>query len=201
MPIPPLVLASTSIYRKSILEKLNLPFITASPSTDETALKNENPEDLVLRLAKEKAQSIKAVYQNHLIIASDQVAILKDGTILTKPHTHENAIKQLQACSGRSVRFLTGLSLLNTRDNKQQTIIEPFDVTFRTLSLNEIDNYLRIEKPYDCAGSFKVEGMGICLFEKLSGDDFNSLIGLPLIRLLLLLQNEGVNPLKQSSTT
>ena len=83
----------------------------------------------------------------------------------------------------------------------QQTIIEPFDVTFRTLSLNEIDNYLRIEKPYDCAGSFKVEGMGICLFEKLSGDDFNSLIGLPLIRLLLLLQNEGVNPLKQSPTT
>jgi len=198
MITPPLVLASTSIYRKSILEKLSLPFITAPPNTDETAFQNEKPEDLVLRLANEKAQSIRSTHPNHLIIASDQVAALEDGTILTKPHTHENAIKQLQTCSGHSVRFLTGLSLLNTSTNNQQTIIEPFNVKFRTLSLSEIDNYLRIEKPYDCAGSFKVEGMGICLFEKLSGDDFNSLIGLPLIRLLTLLRNEGVNPLEQN---
>lgn len=195
MPNPSLVLASTSIYRKSILEKLNLSFITASPNTDETAFKNEKAEDLVLRLASEKAQSIKHTYTNHLIIASDQVAALEDGTILTKAHTHENAIKQLQACSGNHVRFLTGLSLLNTSNGKQQTIVDPFEVTFRELSLCEIDNYLKIEEPYDCAGSFKVEGMGICLFEKLSGDDFNSLIGLPLIRLLTLLRNEGVNPL------
>jgi len=197
----PLVLASTSTYRKTMLEKLNLPFITASPNTDETAFLNEKPEDLVLRLASEKAQSIKSTYSNHLIIASDQVATLEDGTILTKPHTHENAIKQLHSCSGRSVLFLTGLSLLNSSNNKQQTIVEPFQVTFRALSLSEIDHYLKIEQPYDCAGSFKVEGMGICLFEKLSGDDFNSLIGLPLIRLLTLLRNEGVNPLKQTSTT
>ncbi len=201
MSNPPLVLASTSTYRKSILEKLNLSFITASPDTDETAFKNEKPEDLVLRLANEKAQSIKHTYTNHLIIASDQVAVLEDGTILTKPHTHENAIKQLQTCSGHKVRFLTGLSLLNTRSNNQQTIIEPFEVTFRSLTLSEIDCYLKIEQPYDCAGSFKVEGLGICLFDKLSGDDFNSLIGLPLIRLLTLLRNEGVNPLNQAKTT
>ena len=201
MSNPSLVLASTSIYRKTILEKLNLTFITAAPNTDETARKNEKAEDLVLRLANEKAQSIKQTYPNHLIIASDQVAVLEDGTILTKPHTHENAIKQLQACSGHKVRFLTGLSLLNTSSNKQQTIIEPFEVTFRSLSLSEIDYYLKIEQPYGCAGSFKVEGLGICLFDKLSGDDFNSLIGLPLIRLLTLLRNEGVNPLIQTTTT
>ncbi len=200
MPNPSLVLASTSTYRKSILEKLNLSFIPASPNTDETARQNEKAGDLVLRLANEKAQSIKHIYPNHLIIASDQVAVLEDGTILTKPHTHENAIKQLQACSGHNVRFLTGLSLLNTSSNKQQTIIEPFEVTFRSLSLSEIDCYLKIEQPYDCAGSFKVEGLGICLFDKLSGDDFNSLIGLPLIRLLTLLRNEGVNPLENVAT-
>ncbi len=192
----PLVLASTSPYRKAILEKINLSFITVSPDTDETMLNNEEPDSLVARLAREKASSIKSNYPQHLIIGSDQVATLEDRTILTKPLTHEKATQQLQRCSGKTVRFHTGLSLLNSATNNQQTVIERFDVLFRTLSDSEIENYLITEKPYHCAGSFKVEGLGICLFERLIGDDFNSLIGLPLIRLLQLLRNEGVNPLE-----
>ncbi len=195
MPNKALVLASSSPYRRSILQKINLPFISVAPNINETPLQNETPEDLVLRLASHKAKSIENSYPQHLIIASDQVATLGDDIILTKPHTHENAVKQLKACSGQRVKFLTGLSLLNTISKQQQTIIEPFDVLFRKLSNDEIENYLTIEKPYDCAGSFKVEGLGICLFDKLIGDDFNALIGLPLIRLLTLLRNEGISPI------
>lgn len=191
----PLVLASSSPYRKLILEKINLPFVTSSPDIDESAGVNEDAEAMVARVTKEKALAIQGEFPNHLIISSDQIATLSDGTILTKPHTHENAVKQLQACRGTSVTFLTGLSLLNTSTHNHQLIIEPFQVTFRSLSDKEIDNYLRLEKPYDCAGSFKVEGLGICLFEKLTGNDINALIGLPLIRLLELLRNESINPL------
>lgn len=196
MSLQPLVLASTSPYRKALMEKLNLPFITVAPDTDETALKNEEPDALAARLAHNKASSVKSRYPQHLIIGSDQVATLEDNTILTKPLTHDKATQQLRHCSGKTVSFYTGLSLLNAATNKQQTVIERFDVLFRTLSDNEIENYLITEKPYYCAGSFKVEGLGICLFEKLIGDDFNSLIGLPLIRLLRLLRNESVNPLE-----
>lgn len=191
----PLVLASSSPYRKLILEKTNLPFITTSPNIDENAALNESAEELVSRITKEKALAVQEHFPCHLIISSDQVARLSDGTILTKPHTHKNAVKQLNACNGKSVTFLTGLSLLNTKTNNHQLIIEPFEVTFRSLSDNEINNYLRLEKPYDCAGSFKVEGLGICLFDSLTGNDINALVGLPLIRLLELLRNESVNPL------
>lgn len=193
-PIP-LVLASSSPYRKQILERINIPFTTYSPDIDESAHKNESAKELVTRLTGEKAWAIKENFPNHLIISSDQVATLDDGTILTKPHTHENAIKQLKKCNSKTITFLTGLSLLNSNTNKQQLIVEPFEVTFRSLSDSEIENYLRIEKPYDCAGSFKVEGLGICLFEKLNGNDINALVGLPLIRLLELLRNESINPL------
>ncbi|WP_250657954.1 Maf family protein [Alkalimarinus coralli] len=191
----PLVLASTSPYRKQILEKLCLPFSTAAPNIDESALEGEQPKDMVERVTKAKALAIRHKYPNHLIISSDQIATLDDGTVLTKPNGHENAVKQLNACSGKHVTFLTGLALLNSKTNNHQFVLEPFRVHFRTLTTREIENYLNIEKPYDCAGSFKVEGMGICLFDKLSGDDFNALIGLPLIRLLTLLRNESVNPL------
>ena len=190
-----IVLASSSPYRKQILEKTNLPFITCSPDIDESTGINESAESMVTRLTKEKALAIQDRFPNHFIISSDQIATLSDGTILTKPYTHENAVKQLQACNGASVTFLTGLSLLNTTTGNHQLIVEPFDVTFRSLSDKEIENYLRLEKPYDCAGSFKVEGLGICLFDKLTGNDINALIGLPLIRLLQLLRNESVNPL------
>ncbi len=190
-----LVLASSSPYRKQILEKLNLPFIACSPNIDESAEPNESAKAMVARVTKEKALAIQGDFPGHLIISSDQIATLNDSTILTKPHTHENAVNQLQACSGNSVTFLTGLSLLNTITNHHQLIIEPFEVVFRSLSDQEIENYLRLEKPYDCAGSFKVEGLGICLFEKLAGDDINTLVGLPLIRLLELLRNESINPL------
>lgn len=190
-----LVLASSSPYRRAILEKINLPFVSVSPNIDENIKNNENARGLVERVTKEKALAIQANYPNHLIISSDQVATLNDGTILTKPHTHEKAIKQLQACNGKSVTFLTGLSLLNTATNNHQLVIEPFEVTFRSLTDKEIENYLTLEKPYDCAGSFKVEGLGICLFDKLTGNDINALVGLPLIRLLELLRNESINPL------
>ncbi|UZE94700.1 Maf family protein [Alkalimarinus alittae] len=193
----PLVLASSSPYRSAILEKINLPFISVSPNINESAHNNESPEALVARVTQEKAFAIQSNFPNHLIISSDQIATLSDGTILTKPHTHDNAIKQLQACNGKRVTFLTGLSLLNTATHNHQLIIEPFDVTFRTLSNDEIDNYLRLEQPYDCAGSFKVEGLGICLFESLTGNDINALVGLPLIKLLELLRNESVNPLSK----
>lgn len=191
----PIVLASSSPYRKEILKKINLPFTTCAPNTDESPSTNETAEALVARLTKEKALAIKNKFPNHLIISSDQIATLSNGTILTKPHTHENAVAQLQACNGASVTFLTGLSLLNSNTNHHQLIVEPFNVRFRNLTNNEIENYLRLEQPYDCAGSFKVEGLGICLFDKLAGDDINALIGLPLIRLLELLRNESVNPL------
>ena len=195
-----IVLASSSPYRKQILEKTNLPFITCSPDIDESAGINESAESMVTRLTKEKALAIQEQFPNHLIISSDQVATLDDGTILTKPHTHENAIKQLRKCNSKTITFLTGLSLLNSSTNNQQLIVEPFEVTFRSLSNSEIENYLSIEKPYDCAGSFKVEGLGICLFEKLNGNDINALVGLPLIRLLELLRNESINPLINTPT-
>lgn len=191
----PIILASSSPYRKALLEKVNLPFSSVSPNIDENPLANESPTEMVTRVTKQKALAIQNNYPNHLIISSDQIATLNDNTILTKPHTHQNAIKQLLACSGQRVTFLTGLSLLNTATSNHQVIMEPFDVTFRHLTKNEIENYLQIEKPYDCAGSFKVEGLGICLFESLSGDDINALVGLPLIQLLKLLRNESINPL------
>ncbi len=186
-----IVLASTSPFRKTILEKLDLPFETLSPQTDETRLDNEPTEKLVQRLALAKAQAVADLCKDALIIGSDQVAVI-DDEILGKPGTHEKAVKQLQRASGKTVRFFTGLCLLNTTTGKYQLEVVPFDVIFRTLTATQIENYLKKEKPYNCAGSFKSEALGICLFEKLQGDDPNTLMGLPLIRLVRMLEQEGV---------
>ncbi|WP_455205261.1 Maf family protein [Kaarinaea lacus] len=186
-----IVLASTSPYRQEILKKLAIPFITDSPQVDETAYKNEKPEALVMRLAEMKARAVAEQYGNSLIIGSDQVAVL-NGKILGKPGNHENAVLQLQQASGQEVTFFTGLCLLNAKNNTAQVLCVPFTVHFRHLSDSQIDRYLHKEQPYNCAGSFKSEGLGITLFEKLQGDDPNTLIGLPLIALVRMLENEGV---------
>ncbi|WJM85742.1 nucleoside triphosphate pyrophosphatase [Dickeya chrysanthemi] len=189
-----IVLASTSIYRKALLEKLGLPFVCAAPDIDETPHDGENAVSLVRRLAISKARALANRYPNHLIIGSDQVCVL-EGAITGKPHTPENAIRQLQQASGQCITFYTGLALFNSSTAHLQSVVEPFDVYFRTLSTREIERYVDIEQPLDCAGSFKSEGLGITLFDRLSGRDPNTLIGLPLITLLELLREEGVNPL------
>ncbi len=190
-----LILGSSSPFRAELLAKLGLPFDVASPDIDEQALPGENATQLVKRLSLQKAHAIAIDHPNALIIASDQVALL-NGTILAKPGNHENAVQQLQAASGKTVQFLTGLALFNSQTGEMQSLVEPFEVHFKTLTLEQINFYLEQEKPYQCAGSFKSEGLGISLFTKLSGEDPNSLIGLPLIRLIALLKNQGVNVLQ-----
>ncbi len=191
-----LVLGSTSPFRKSILEKLNLPFECAKPDIDETALVNESPQALVERLAIEKAKAVAHKFSNALIIGSDQVAVC-DGKILGKPHTFDNGVKQLTQFSNKSVIFYTGLCVYDSSENTVKSLVEPFIVHFNELSLSEIESYLKAEQPYNCAGSFKSEGLGICLFKKLEGDDPNTLIGLPLIKLVALLKQHGLDTLKE----
>jgi len=193
-----LVLGSTSPFRKSILEKLNLPFQCAKPNIDETVLKDETPQSLVERLAIEKAQAVADNFTDALIIGSDQVAVC-NGEILGKPHNVENGIKQLTLFSNKAVTFYTGLCVLDSATNTIKSLIEPFVVHFNELSLTEIENYLKAEQPYNCAGSFKSEGLGICLFKKLEGDDPNTLIGLPLIKLVSLLKAHGVDVLAEQT--
>lgn len=190
----PLILASTSRYRKALLEKLEVPFTCAAPEVDELPLPGESPRQLVLRLAQAKAQALAEAYPEHLIIGSDQVCVL-DGRITGKPHTEENAHRQLRAASGHVVTFYTGLALYNSASGHLQTECEPFDVHFRTLSDGEISRYIQKEQPLNCAGSFKSEGLGIALFERLDGRDPNTLIGLPLIALCKMLRHEGGDPL------
>ena len=191
---PPLYLASTSVYRQQLLSKLTAAFTAVKPDVDETPLPAETASQLVYRLALAKANSIAGNLQSGLVIGSDQVAVFANE-IIGKPHTTENAVKQLTRFSGQTVTFLTGLALVNADTGQAQVVVEPFDVTFRHLSAEEIDAYIAKEQPLDCAGSFKSEGLGITLFSSLNGNDPNSLIGLPLIRLNALLLNEGVNVL------
>lgn len=186
-----IVLASTSPFRRELLNKLGLAYETDAPDIDESALPGEMPEQLVARLAEQKARAVAIRHPDSLIIGSDQVAVNGDQ-ILGKPGTHDKAVAQLEAASGKGVRFLTGLCLYNSASDRAQVIVEPFEVVFRPLSKAQIDNYLRTEQPYNCAGSFKSEGLGIALFERLVGEDPNSLIGLPLIRLIRMLEQEGV---------
>ncbi len=186
-----LILASTSPFRKAILEKLGLPFTAIPPEVDETRLPDESAGQLVERLAIAKASAIAGRLDEGLVIGSDQVAVL-DDTILGKPGSHENAVKQLQQASGKAVIFYTGLALVNAATGNVQSEVVRFDVVFRVLSESMIENYLQKEKPYNCAGSFKSEALGIALFEKLQGEDPNSLIGLPLIRLVRMLEQEGL---------
>lgn len=193
-----LVLGSTSPFRKSILEKLNLPFECAKPNVDETPLENETPQALVKRLAIEKAKAVAPSFPDALIIGSDQVAVC-DGEILGKPHTFDNGVKQLTKFSNQSVTFYTGLCVYDSTNDSVKALVEPFIVHFNELSLSEIESYLKAEQPYNCAGSFKSEGLGICLFKKLEGDDPNTLIGLPLIKLVALLKQHGLDTLAQQS--
>lgn len=189
-----LLLASTSPYRKMLLEKLQLSFTCAAPGVDEAPLPEETAEALVLRLAAAKAQALAIDYPDHLIIGSDQVCVL-DGKITGKPHSAENACAQLRRASGQTATFYTGLALYNSRSRNLQALCEPFHVHFRTLSDAEISAYVRLEQPLNCTGSFKSEGLGVTLFDRLEGRDPNTLIGLPLIALLDMLRAEGVNPL------
>ena len=189
-----LILASSSLYRRQILQKLGIEFEWTSPDIDETPHPRETPEQLVQRLAESKARAVSATHPNHLIIGSDQVATLQ-GQIIGKPGSHAAALAQLESFSGKTVLFLTGLCLLNSATGKAQLTVEEYSVKFRALSSTQLNNYLDKEQPYDCAGSFKSEGLGICLFDKLSGDDPNTLVGLPLIVLTEMLAKEGVDPL------
>ncbi|WP_425352105.1 Maf family protein [Isorropodon fossajaponicum symbiont] len=198
-----LILASSSPFRKTLLAKLGLTFEAYSPKIDESRKKGETPEQLVYRLAQEKAKEIAKTHHG-LIIASDQVATLAHGKntddeILTKPKNHENAIKQLQRSSGNTVTFLTSLTLLNTNTNNIQTKVETFKVVFKDLSIEQIEYYLKKETPYNCAGSFKSESLGISLFKRMIGNDPNSLVGLPLIQLITMLENEGISTLTDNN--
>lgn len=194
----PLLLASSSPYRRSLLERLGLPFTSASPDIDESPLKGESGEALATRLAESKARALADRFPDHWIIGSDQVACLPDGSLLSKPGTHEKATRQLRQSSGQRVLFLTGLALLDSDSGEIISVCEPFNVRFRDLTDDEIEAYLRLEKPYDCAGSFKMEGLGITLFDALEGRDPNSLVGLPLIALNGLLRQWGRNPLLEN---
>jgi septum formation protein len=167
-----------------------VPFITANPNIDETPLDNESPIQLVERLAIAKAQEIAKTHPNSLIIGSDQVA-LHGKEIVGKPHTHERAVEQLRAASGKKIELFTGLALVNSSNGNVQSEVVPFTVHFKQLSDYVIERYLRKEEPYNCAGSVKSEGLGVALFERFDGDDPNALIGLPLIRLIAMLENQG----------
>jgi len=189
-----LILASTSPYRKALLERLQVDFACDSPDIDESPLAGESVQDMVVRLAKFKAEAVAGKYTDALIIGSDQSAVL-DGETLTKSGNFENAVKQLQKASGNRIVFQTGLCLLNTKTGHSQTACVPYTVVFKSLTQDMIEHYLKKEEPYNCAGSFKSEGLGIALFEKFEGEDPNALIGLPLIRLIEMLGNEGFSVL------
>ncbi len=190
--MPSLLLASSSAYRRELLSRLRLPFTCASPDIDETRLADETPQALVLRLAEQKARALAERYPHHLIIGSDQVAVL-GNEVLGKPHDFARAHRQLSNASGKSVTFLTGLALLNSESGICQVDHVPFTVHFRELDAERITRYLEAEQPYDCAGSFKAEGLGVSLFRATEGSDATSLIGLPLIRLVDMLLKEGVS--------
>lgn len=187
----PILLASSSPARRQLLQRLQFPFVCASPNIDETPLIGESINALVRRLSKAKAYALASQHPDSLIIGSDQ-ALSLDEEILGKPGSHEAALQQLQRLSGRSVTFYTGLCLLNTASGHCQLGAESYTVSFRTLKPDAIERYLLAEQPYGCAGSFKAEGLGISLFERFDGRDPNSLIGLPLMALVDFLGNEGI---------
>jgi len=196
MPEPRrLVLASTSRYRKALLERLGLPFECADPAVDENAAGRESPEATARRLAEAKARAVAARFPHALIIGADQVASC-DGARLDKPGDFDNAMRQLLAVSGRRARFDTGLALLDARNGAQQSRVVTVVVHFRELSRTRIEDYLRREQPYDCAGSAKAEGLGIALIERIDSGDPTALIGLPLIALCEMLEHAGMPALR-----
>lgn len=189
-----LILASTSPFRKQLLDKLKLDYETASPEVDETPLASETIEAMVVRLSEAKARAVADRYPDALIIGSDQSAVL-NGKPLTKSGGFDKAFQQLKNASGQKIIFQTGLCLLNTLTGHMQSACIPYTVIFKTLSDQQIKHYLEKEQPYNCAGSFKSEGLGIALFERFEGEDPNALIGLPLIKLIEMLANEGLRPI------
>jgi septum formation protein len=186
-----LILASTSRYRRELLARLGLDFATMAPAVDETPEPGEAPDALARRLARAKAAAVGRPDTDSLIIGSDQVAALGD-TLLGKPGNRENNLRQLQACAGRTVRFYTAVHVVNTAEGEGHGSLDITSVTFRPLGVMEIERYVDREQPYDCAGGFKAEGLGISLFERIESEDPTALIGLPLIRLVRLLGEFGV---------
>lgn len=186
-----LVLASTSPFRKALLQRLGLVFETLSPQVDETALPGESAAAMVKRLSEAKARAGAKPYPEALIIGSDQVAVCA-GDVLGKPGNYENARRQLARLAGQRVSFLTGLCLYDAAVGRAKLDLVSYHVSFRRLTEQQIDRYLRTEQPYNCAGSFKSEGLGISLFESMQGEDPNALIGLPLIRLVSWLNEAGI---------
>lgn len=194
-PRPSLILASTSRYRRELLERLRLPFDVVSPQVDETPRPGETPAALATRLADAKAAAVAALHPHAVVIGSDQVADL-DGMPLGKPGTHERAVQQLRAMRGRSVVFQTAVAVHHAARNFAAAALAPVTVRFRQLSDAEIEHYLRTEQPYDCAGSAKCETLGIALLEAIESDDPTALVGLPLIRTSALLRAAGIDPLQ-----
>lgn len=194
MPSTPLILASTSRYRAELLARLHLPFEAVAPEVDETALPSESPRDLALRLAIAKAQAVANTRSIGLVIGSDQVAHC-GGTILGKPGTHERAVAQLRLMRGNTTFFDTALAVVNAATGRVQSDIVRIAVVMHALTDEQIETYLHLEQPYDCAGSAKSEGLGIALMAQLTGDDPTALVGLPLIALMRMLRAEGVDPL------
>jgi septum formation protein len=189
--LPQLVLSSSSPARRALLTRLQIPFVTVAPHVDETPLPGEAVKSMVLRLAEEKAKKPAHLYSHAHIIGCDQVGIL-DGTILCKPITYENAMNQLRLMSGKKVTFYTAMCLWSTQTQACQLAIETYDVHIRQLTDAMMAAYLQKEQVLQCAGSIHVEGLGISLIEKLAGDDYTALIGLPLIRLTQMLENVGI---------
>lgn len=194
---PALVLASTSPYRRQLLDRLGLDYQVVAPHVDEARKPGETAQQMASRLAEAKARAVVSSAPHALIIGSDQVAVWVDGQsgeeqIFGKPGHHAAAVAQLRRLSGETLHFFTGLCLYHSGLDRAHTVVVPYHVTFRTLSDPQIERYLQREKPYDCAGSFKSEGLGIMLFEQMSGSDPTALIGLPLIALRQLLQRENV---------
>jgi len=186
-----LILASTSPYRRALLARLGLSFTQVAPETDETPLANESPARLAGRLATAKAADVAVHHPGAMIIGSDQGAAIH-GSVLHKPGTHAIATAQLRNCSGQRVDFHTGVSVISPNWDKPETLVVPFSAQFRPLKDETIERYLQRDTPYDCAGSFKVESLGIALFERLAGDDPTSLEGLPLIATTQLLEKSGL---------
>lgn len=189
-----LILASSSPARQTLLRQLGLPFTTVAPNINETPLPDESIAQLVIRLARDKANAVAIKHPNAVIIGADSIGIL-NNQILAKPMTHEKAIEQLEACSGKSMTFFTGLCVLDSKSNRALTYVSELEVYFKTLTPSMIEGYLNRDKPYQCAGSIKIEQLGISLIEKVRGDDYTAIIGLPLMKLSSFLQEVGMDPL------
>ena len=195
-----LVLGSTSRYRRELLQRLGLPFTVAAPDADETPLPGETPHALALRLALAKAHAVAAQHPDAVVIGSDQVADV-DGQPIGKPGTHERAVAQLRAMSGREIVFQTAVAVVRADAGFERALLAPVRVRFRTLGDAEIERYLRLEQPYDCAGSAKSETLGIALLSAIDSDDPTALVGLPLIRTCELLRAAGLDPVLLAGTT